>query len=134
MIHIKYKLDKSINHGIGLFAGEDIPKGVVVYTASPLLDVNLTREEFNSLNEKEKDEVRWWGFFDEQSQKWHVDFDVSRFINHRADSTVTQDSNHTEAYLVTTRDIKTGEELTQNYLEFETEADLMKRGIMNVLG
>jgi len=131
MIHIKYKLDKSALHGVGLFADEDIAKGQVIYTPSPALDVNITQEQFDSLDEKEKTEIRWWGFFDEPTQKWHVDFDVSHFINHSSNGTVSQDPSHSDAYLVATRDIKAGEELTQDYLEFETEEDLRKRGIVS---
>jgi uncharacterized protein len=129
MIHIKYKLNASDKHGIGLFADEDLIQGQVVYTASPLLDINLTEEQFESLSETEKKEFRWWGFFDSFSKKWHVDFDVSKFINHAKDGTVTQDKNHLDAYLVTSRDVKKGEEITQNYLEFETQEDLINRGI-----
>jgi len=129
MIYVKYKLDKSVHHGVGLFADQDIAKGSVIFTASPMLDVDLTQEEFDSLSDLEKQEVKWWGFFDEPSQKWHVDFDVSRFINHSYDATVTQHPDHAEAYLVASRDIKAGEELTQNYLEFESQEDLLKRGI-----
>ena len=129
MIHIKYKLDRSDKHGIGLFADEDLKGGQLVSTASPLLDVNITQEQFDSLTDREKEEFQWWGFFDEPSQRWHVDFDVSKFINHSKEGAVTQDKNHDEAYLVTTRDVKKGEELTQNYLEFESEEDLKRRGI-----
>ncbi len=129
MIHIKYKLDKSDHHGVGLFADESIKKGSLIYTSSPLLDVNITQEQFDSLDEKEKQEIRWWGFFDKPTQKWHVDFDVSHFINHSYEGTVTQDQNRVETYLIATRDIEAGEELTQNYLEFETEEDLQARGI-----
>ncbi len=129
MLHITYKLDRSSKHGIGLFAGEDLVKGQLIYTPSPLLDVNITQEQFDSLDEKEKREILWWGFLDKQSGQWHVDFDVSHFINHAYDGTVTQDPSHTDVYLVAARDIKAGDELTQNYLEFETEDDLHKRGI-----
>jgi SET domain-containing protein len=129
MIHIKYKLDNSNKHGIGLFADEELKEGQLIYTASPLLDVNITQEQFDSLTDREKEEFQWWGFFDEPSQRWHVDFDVSRFINHSREGTVTQDKGHDEAYLVTTRDVQKGEELTQNYLEFESEEDLRRRGI-----
>ncbi len=129
MIHIKYKLNTSPYHGVGLFADQDIEKGQLIYTPSPLLDVNITQEEFDSLDEKEKQEILWWGFFDEPSQKWHVDFDVTHFINHAYEGSVTQDPEHTDAYLVASRDIKKGEELTQNYLEFETKEDLERRGI-----
>ena len=129
MLHIKYKLKESSLHGIGLFADEKIEKGLVVYTASPLLDVNITRAQFASLEENEKKEVGYWGFWNEPNNVWHVDFDVSKFINHSFQPTITQDSNHQDAYLVATRDIEPGDELTQNYLEFETKEDLQKRGI-----
>lgn len=129
MMPIKYKLDKSDRHGIGLFTDENLIKGQLVYVASPVLDTNISQLQFDSLDEKEKEEVRYWGFKIPENNTWHVDFDVSKFINHSFDPTVTQDPNHKEAYLVTTRIVKKGEELTQNYLEFESEEDLAKRGI-----
>lgn len=129
MIHIKYRLDKSSHHGIGVFADEDIAKGAVIYTPSPLLDVDLAREEFDSLDEKEKKEVRYWGFFERPTQKWHVDFGVTRLINHSYNGNVTQDPSYAESHLIAARDIKQGEELTQNYLEIEPEDELRKQKI-----
>jgi SET domain-containing protein len=131
MIHINYKLKSSDLHGVGLFADQPIKRGDLIYTASPLLDLNITQEQFDSLEQKEKDEILWWGFFDQPSQKWHVDFDVSKFINHSEKANVTQDENYKEAYLIATRDIESAEELTQNYLEFETQEDLERRGIQS---
>lgn len=129
MIHINYKLKASDLHGVGLFTDQPLQKGTLVYTASPLLDVNITQEQFDTLSQKEKDEILWWGFFDEPSQLWHVDFDVSKFINHSYDPTLTQAAGHDDAYLIATKDIDAGEELTQNYLEFESSEDLQRRGI-----
>jgi SET domain-containing protein len=129
VLHTKYKIDKSKLHGVGLFTEENLKKGQVVYTASPLLDVDITQEQFDSLDEKEKKEIKYWGFWDEPNNVWHVDFDNSKFINHSFNPTLTQDPNHKDAYLVTTRDVKKGEELTQNYLEFETKEDLRRRNI-----
>ncbi len=129
MIHIKYKLDKSDKHGIGLFTEENLQSGQLVYTASPLLDLNITQKEFDSLTKAEQQEILWWGFFDKSLQKWHVDFDVSKFINHSKNATLTQKDTYTDAYLVTTREVQKGEELTQNYLEFESVDDLRRRGI-----
>jgi SET domain-containing protein len=129
VIHIAYKLNASDKHGIGLFSDQPISKGEIIYTASPVLDVNITQEQFESLDEKEKAEVEWWGFFDEPSQKWHVDFDVSKFINHAYEANVSQDPSHADAYLVASCNIAKGEELTQNYREFESPEDLRKRGI-----
>ena len=82
MFHVKYKLKTSDLHGIGVFADEDIAKGTLIYTSSTLLDVNITNEEFETLSENEKQEIKYWGFWIESTQRWHVDFDVSRFINH----------------------------------------------------
>lgn len=130
VILIKYKLERSMMHGIGLFTDEDLRKGQLVYVASPKLDVDISQEEFNTLDEKEKAEVRYWGFRIEESNTWHVDFDVTRFVNHSFSPTLTQDPSHQDAYLITTRDVKKGEELTQDYLEFESEKDLMARGIV----
>ncbi len=130
MIHIKYKLKVSDLHGIGLFSDQAIKKGELIYTASSMLDLNITQEEFDSLAQEEKNEILWWGFFDQPSQMWHVDFDVSKFINHSYAPTVTQDASHDEAYIVAARDIVQEEELTQNYLEFESQEDLERRGIL----
>jgi len=131
MIHIKYKLDKSGHHGIGLFTDEDLSVGQLIYTASPLLDVNLTQGQFDTLGGGEKEEIKWWGYFNESTKRWHVDFDVSKFINHSPKGNLTQDKNHEEAYLITLRDIKRGEELTQNYLEFESAEEFKERNILN---
>lgn len=129
MMHVKYQLQASLLHGIGLFTAEDIKKGQLIYTASPLLDLNLPLEEFDSLKDNEKKEIQWWGFYIEAEKVWHVDFDVSKFINHSFDPTLMQDLRHRDAYLVATKELKKGEELTQNYLEFESIEDLKKRGI-----
>src|SRR5690349_16007782 len=73
MIHIKYKIDKSAIHGVGFFTLQDLKKGDLIFTASPGLDVNITQEQFDALNESEQREVRYWGFFDQPTKKWHVD-------------------------------------------------------------
>lgn len=129
MMHIKYKLDVSSAHGIGLFAAEPIKKDQLIYTSSPLLDVNISEEQFEALSESEKKEVRWWGFFEPQSRQWHVDFDVTHFVNHANPGSITQDPSCQDARLVAARDIEAGEELTQNYIEFESADDIRARGI-----
>jgi len=129
MIHIKYKLDKSKFHGIGLFADQDVKKSDLIYSASPALDLNISQEKFDALTDNEKEEIKYWGFWIEADKVWHVDFDNSKFLNHSHEGNVTQDFSHPDAWLVAARDIQAGEELTQNYLEFETEEDLKRRGI-----
>src|SRR4030042_4534753 len=98
MMHIKYKLDKSKLHGIGLFTTESLKKGQVVYTASPVLDVNITQEQFDSLDEREKKEIKYWGFWDKPNNVWHVDFDNSKFIDHSLNPNLTQSPKYKDAY------------------------------------
>jgi SET domain-containing protein len=69
MIHVKYKLKESGLHGIGLFSDQAIKQGELIYTASPLLDLNITQQQFDTLSQEEKDEVLWWGFFDQPIQR-----------------------------------------------------------------
>lgn len=128
MIHIRYKLDRSAIHGIGIFADQDIQEGQLIYTVSPLLDVNITQEQFDSLSAEEKKEVRYWGYWFAPEKVWHVDFDHIHFINHSFVPNTVQDFSSSGHPLTATRDIKTGEELTQNYLDFESEEVLKTRG------
>ncbi len=41
MLLIKTKLDLSKIHGIGLFAGEDIPKGTIIWRFNSLIDIYI---------------------------------------------------------------------------------------------
>lgn len=116
MIHIEYKIKESKNHGIGLFADQNIKTRDLIYTPSPLLDVNITETEFESLSSKEKKEVMYYGYFNKKTRKWHVAFDMIRILNHDIGegSNITQDK---DMVMTAKRDIAKGEELLQNYDE-----------------
>lgn len=116
MIHINYKIKSSETHGIGLFTDQDINKGDFIYTPSPLLDVDITSEEFEGLSENEKREVMYYGYFNNKTKRYHVAFDTIRILNHgNADiANVTQDE---DMVMMAKRNIKSGEELLQDYIE-----------------
>lgn len=118
MIHIKYKLKASLvdTSGIGLFSEQDIKAGETIYTPSPLLDVDITKDEFNSLSESEKFEIKYYGYFNNKSNKYHVAFDAIRVLNHadKGMANVTQDE---DMVMTALRDIKKGEEILQDYNE-----------------
>ncbi len=116
MIHINYKIKSSNIHGIGLFTEQDIKSGDLIYTPSPLLDVDLSLEEFESLSELEKREVMYYGYFNKKTNKYHVAFDAIRILNHASGdfANVTQDE---DMVMVAKRDILSGEELLQDYIE-----------------
>ena len=123
MLHIKYSLKPSNLHGIGVFTEEDISKNFCIVEASPLLDINLTEEQFSCLTSKEQEEIKHHGHFDKVLNKWHVDFDMTRFANHSVDCNLKQSYNEKGYHISSVRDIKKGEELTINYADFENSSD-----------
>lgn len=116
MIHIKYKIKESSIHGIGLFANQDIKAGDLIYTPSPLLDVDITEAEFKKLSSEEQKEVMYYGYFNKKTFRWHVAFDMIRILNHGdgEGSNVTQNE---DMVMTAKRPILKGEELLQNYDE-----------------
>jgi len=129
MIAIGHEVKASSIHGVGLFTKQDINQGVLIAKASPKLDLNISFDIFDSLDDKEKAKILYWGYFDARLGRYHVDFDDTRFINHSKDGNVTRDMAYSEMRLIAKRNIRAGEELTQNYLEFESKQEFLKRGI-----
>jgi SET domain-containing protein len=127
MIHIAYTIQNSSTHGIGLFAGENIQKGDLIYSPSPFLDVDITQEQFNSLSSSEQKEVVYYGYFHPESNRWHVAFDAIRILNHGESdrANVTQDKG---MVMKAKRDIQKGEEILQDYREiWPEESEHFKR-------
>jgi hypothetical protein len=112
-----------VDLGVGVYADQDIPNEFCIVEASPLLDVNLTEEQFNLLSETEQSEIKHHGHFDKVLNKWHVDFDMTRFANHSSNPNLVQKYNKKGYYIVTLRDVKRGEELTINYSDFEDDSE-----------
>lgn len=114
MIHIKYTIQNSDTHGIGLFADQNIYKNDLIYTPNPLLDVNITQKQFHDLSESEQNEVMYYGYFNNKTKKWHVAFDAIRVLNHGDIPNVSQNE---DMVMIAIQDIKKGEELLQDYSE-----------------
>lgn len=119
MLHITYKLLPSELHGIGCFSDEYIPSWFCIVEASPLLDINISDEQFLALSYSEQNEIRHHGHFDKVTKKWHVDFDMTRFANHSFEPNIQQGYNSKGYYIVAVRDIKKWEELMIDYWDFE---------------
>lgn len=120
MIHINYYIGKSELEGVGLFTKENLKKGDLIYTPSPLLDVDIDQLEFDNLKPQEQKEVEYYGYFHSKTQKWHVAYDAIRLLNHSDVSNVTQDE---DMVMVALCDVPSGSELVQNYREFLPPTD-----------
>lgn len=119
MLKVKTALKASPIHGIGLFAKQFIPKGTIVWEMSEL-DLKLTREEFNRLDDITKELFNYYGFTD--GGHYILGVDNSRFVNHSDSPNVVND--------IAARDIEIGEEITYDYKNFDCES---KRNLEGVL-
>lgn len=115
MFHVKVKVLPSNINGLGLFAEENIAKEQLVYSKNDKLDLTVSVKEFENLSLDEKRTIKHYGFLDKKENIWHVSFDDIRFCNHSFQSNITNENKK----LIATKDIKKGDEITQNYEEFE---------------
>ena len=120
------KTGPSSIHGVGLFATELIPKGTRVWEFTEGFDLVLTKEESGKLSRAAQEQFFNYAYLSKKSGKYVLCSDDARFFNHQIPANVTcrvpDGSNITEALeCVATRDIQTGEELTNNYEEFDAD-------------
>lgn len=123
MFHVKIKLGISKINGIGLFADQDINKNELVYSFNDKLDLILSEEDFLKLSLDERNTISNYGYLDKNAKLWHLAFDDIRFCNHSLDGNI----NLTDSQLLANRLIKKGEEITQNYEEFEVLRPELKK-------
>lgn len=115
MFHVKIKLGKSNIHGIGLFANQNISKGQLVYSINKKLDLIVSKNDFSELSKDEQSTIKHYGYFNKKDDLWHLAFDDMKFCNHSLDGNIFLD----EDYILAKKYILNGEELTQDYSEFE---------------
>jgi SET domain-containing protein len=128
MFYYKTKLKESNHHGIGIFADEHIPAETVLWVPSPALSLHYSEDEFNTLSENEKQTISHYGYFHKEFKVWHLAADDSRYINHSKNPnvTVTEDGWG----LKTLIDLKLGDEIVQDYNDFEDIDSQRKRGLL----
>lgn len=114
MLLVKTYAGPSNIQGLGLFAGESIKKGRAIWKWIDEWDKMITIEEVNKMPELQKNFWLLYGFV--QSQGCVVMCgDNGRFINHSNNPNL----NALDDITIAARDIKEGEELTEDYRKFD---------------
>lgn len=113
MLLVKTYLDKSLIHGIGVFAGAFIRKGTRIWTFVEGFDRSYSPKEFARLPKSARDYLKSYGYRADGEVLFTVDND--HYINH-SDHANTQ---WRDGYSVATRNIRKGEEITNDYSEFD---------------
>lgn len=114
-------LKTSSIHGLGVFAAESIKKGAAVYQHNPRLDLILTATKFAKLDPRDQALITHYGGIDKRLGRYRLPYDDLRFLNHSEKPNLSYDEATDQ--IIALRDIESGEELTQDYCDFEDETD-----------
>jgi len=117
MFYIKTKVKASKINGLGLFTGQDISKGELVYRHNPNLDLILTQNEFDLLEQAEQALINHYGYREKVTGNYRLDHDDIRFVNDSNTPNIGLDISSGD--LIALIDIHQGDEVTQNYSDFE---------------
>ena len=119
MLLVKTYLDRSAIHGIGLFAGERIQKGTVIWRRSPDIDILLDPAQLDRLHPEARVQIEKYTYLDRMLRKLVLCGDDARFFNHAEEPNCHDFPDEDGGTTVSARDIEPGEELTSDYASFD---------------
>jgi hypothetical protein len=118
---VKTTLGASAIEGIGLFAAEPIARGTPTWRFMKGWDQTFSRTQIDGLPEPARSEMLKYVYWNEAARAYVYCLDNARFMNHTADPNtrgITPDGDPF-GYDIAIRDIRSGEELTCDYREFD---------------
>ena len=123
MLEVSTYLAPSAIQGIGLFAVNKISKGEIVWRYNPMTTIAWSEEEWgnirSSLPKIAFKNIERFAYL--SCDKWLLNLDDSRFMNHSGNPSLGYDKDIDACYAL--RDIEPGEELTVVYSEFCDKSD-----------
>ncbi len=123
MMTVKNYIKQSDIHGTGVFAGEDIKAGTVVWEYNEVFDKLIELDQIPLLPQVTQDFIIKYACPHLEKTKFVVlDGDNGRFMNH-SEQPNTDSREFARGYAL--YDIKKGEEITCNYSEFCPEFELI---------
>lgn len=128
MYLIPVEVRKSQIDGDGVFTTTDIKQGTVVWQFTDGHDKKMTKEEFEALDESTRTALGHTAYISPTTDMWVMppEDDPACYTNHDPNShnmsVVFDRSMSDEPLFTANRDIKSGEELTNNYLDFDNNS------------
>jgi len=121
MLCVKTKVAPSPIHGLGLFANEFIPAGTVIWKFTPEFDQSFTPEQVLNFPEIVQVYLVRYGSLSKKSGRYLLCADAGNYFNHSDEPNCKSEYQDDEPEVVTRalRDIEAGEELTDDYSNFE---------------
>lgn len=130
MYLVKIMVQKSDIEGQGVFAAENIKKGSMIWKFDSEHDKSLPSSEFETLSADALEKLLRVAYYSSSSDSWIYppEDDPARFTNHSERnniSAVRDTSISDEVFFVANRDISKGEEIMNNYKEFDERPALL---------
>lgn len=125
MYTIPVEICESTIDGKGVFAKDNIKKGSIVWQYTESHDKKMTKEEFESLDEPTKIALQRTAYLSPTTDMWVAppEDDPACYTNHDPTNyntgVIVDEEISEEPLFIATRDIAAGEEITNNYLEFD---------------
>jgi SET domain-containing protein len=117
MMLVRTFVGPSAIEGLGVFAGENIRKGAVVWRLDRNFDRVYSADEFNALPQAVRNNLARYCSWDEARRFWLLCVDDARFFNHADDPNIHDEDLASTAV----HDIASGEELTCKYTGWALE-------------
>lgn len=123
MLLVKTVLAQSLIDGFGLFAGQDIPAGTLVWNFDPRVDLSLDAPQIDKLSPAFKEYFDKYAYLDVRLGKYVICGDDARFVNHSDQPNLVGIYTVGREYGIdiAIREIKEGEELTSDYTTFDAD-------------
>ena len=136
MYIFEVRVKKSNINGRGVFAREDIPQGSIVWEYRSDHDLSFTIKEYEKMDVDQRKEMHHSAYLSPWTGVWICPppDDPACFTNHSPNNnlSVKFDTNISpEPFFIANRDIKIGEEITNNYREFDEITQTMKTNWAN---
>lgn len=124
MYKVSVAVDDSPIDGKGVFTRKDIAKDTVVWQFNDKHDIVFTPAEYEAVPPEYKARLKNTGYLSPWSNNWVFPpkDDPAQYTNHSAHNNLSARFDaevSPEPYFVANRDIVAGEELTNNYHEFD---------------
>ncbi len=128
MLHVKTIVAPSNIHGLGLFADQFIPKGTTIWNFTEGFDQKFNPEQIVAFPQILQDFFSTYSSISKKTGKNILCGDQGNYINHSKDPNINckyiEGEEEFIAYAL--RDIEAGEEITENYSEYDNSKEIIK--------
>ena len=124
MFKVKTYLGQSSIHGIGVFLGEPVKKGQLVWQFDKDFDMQITQKHLDALYPVQYDYFSTYCYKSIKTGFYVFCIDDAKYVNHSVTPSTTgiypPHCLHVEGADVAARDLAVGEEITSDYLLFDS--------------